>query len=160
MAGQTTTKRPARRRKSISDDAVTWGAFLLGLAASLGFSVANAVMTNGVGGSIAVAALWPLLTFCGVKLMMMSRWRKGNVWTLARYGGAGACALISFLINFGHIVRVMAAIGEPDVAAWAAPFAIEMLMLLAGVSLAGNSGRAPVRTRKTPVRRKPQLAAA
>jgi hypothetical protein len=145
----------------MSTHVVVWGSFLVALAGSFGFQVASTVIRNGVGPSIAVAFLWPLLNLGAIEMMIGSHWRPGHGWTAARYGLSGAVAVISFVISFGHIQSVMLAMGETPAAAFAGPFAIDVLMLLAGASLVALRAPKPrARPRKATPRRKPALRVA
>lgn len=157
-----TTRHPARKRRPLSVNLVVWGSFLVGLVASLAFNVASTVITDGFGPAVAGAVLWPLLTLGAVELMIRVPWPKGRGWTIARYGPTGAVAAISFLISYMHIHHVMTVIGEANVSALSGPFAIDLLMLLAGVALVAlHTPKPATRRRKAPVRRSaPRLAVA
>jgi hypothetical protein len=152
---------PARKRRPLSVNLVVWGSFLVGLVGSLAFNIASTVITDGFGPAVAVAVLWPLLTLGGVELMIRVPWPKGRGWTIARYGPTGAVAAISFLISYTHIHHVMAVIGEADVSALSGPFAIDLLMLLAGVALVALHTPKPATRRRRPAApRAPRLAVA
>ena len=149
----TTQKRPARRKPTVTVALVVWGAFLVGLLGSFGFNVAYTVTTNGVGPSLAVAFLWPLLNLSAVKLMIWVPWRPGRGWGFARFGLSGGVAVISFVISASHIYHVMVGMGEPTASAIAAPFAIDVLMTLSGVAMVALSAPKPAARRKAPVRK-------
>lgn len=152
----TTKRQPRRRRRPVSVALIVWGSFLVGIAGSLGFNIASTVITNGIGPSIAVAMLWPLLNLGAVALMIHVPWRKGPWWTFARFGPTGVVAVISFVISYMHTHHVMTVIGEHSLSAMSGPFAIDALMLLAGVALVALHAPAPTRRRMPAARRKAQ----
>lgn len=156
-----TQRTTRRKRRPVSVALVVWGSFLVGMIGSLGFNIASTVLTNGFGPAIAVAVLWPLLNLGSVELMIRVPWPKGAAWTVARYGPTGLVAAISFLISYTHIHHVMLVMGEASVSAMSGPFAIDLLMLLAGVALVAlHTPKPPTRRRKPTARRAPQLRAA
>jgi hypothetical protein len=160
------TPAPTRKRKRrpVSINIVVWGSFAVGILGSIGFNVGSTIMTNGLGLSILGAVMWPLLNVGAVEMMIRAPWRKGPLWTFARYGLTGLVALISFIVSYTHISHVLTAWGEAWITTVTGPLAIDGLMLLAGAALvAMHAPKTPARRRKpatAPARRKPALAAA
>ncbi|WP_372663610.1 hypothetical protein [Amycolatopsis kentuckyensis] len=153
----TTKPRPARgKRRPVSVNLVVWGSFAVGILGSLGFNIASTILTNGFSPSIAVAMLWPLLNLGAVEMMIRVPWPRGLAWTVARYGPTGLVAVISFVISYTHIHHVMSAMGEADISTMSGPFAIDFLMLLAGVALVALHTPKPPARRRKPAARKPR----
>jgi hypothetical protein len=66
-------------------------------------------------------------------------WPKGILWGLARFGGAGAVAVGSAVISYGHLRGVLLAWQYGPLAADVGPLVLDGLMVVCGFALLAMS---------------------
>ncbi len=86
------------------------------------------------------AAVWPLGLLISVEVLSRVRWRRGFLWSLARYGGAGTVALGSAVISYGHIRDVLGSWGYSPLGAGVGPLVVDGLMVVSGFALLAMAG--------------------
>lgn len=138
--------------------AVSWLAFLFGIAATVAANVAhtfyptaaqlaawhaagNAGTFRPEVGAVIGAAFWPLALLLAVEVLARVAWPAGGWWRLARHGGAGAVAGIAALMSYRHMAGLLTAWGEDPLNAHLGPLAVDGLMVLAGFALLSMGAR-------------------
>lgn len=126
---------------------VAWAGFVFGSVMSIAANVLHAWLPAGqepTGWSPGVApqigaAVWPVGLMLAVEALSRIRWPKGLGWGLARFGGAGAVAVGSALISYGHLRDVLLAWSYGPLAAAVGPLVLDGLMVVCGFALSANS---------------------
>jgi hypothetical protein len=122
---------------------VSWAGFVFGSVMSVAANVLHtwlpaARMPSGWTPGIAAqvgAAVWPIALLLSVEVLSRVPWRRGRLWSLVRFGGAGTVALGSAVISYGHVQDVLAAWGYSTLAAHVGPLALDGLMVISGFAL-------------------------
>jgi hypothetical protein len=126
---------------------VSWAGFVFGSVMSVAANVLHtwlpvarmpAGWTPGIAAQIG-AAVWPIALLLSVEVLSRVPWRRGRLWSLARFGGAGTVALGSAVISYGHVQDVLAAWGYSTLAAHVGPLALDGLMVISGFALLAMS---------------------
>ncbi|MCE7008551.1 DUF2637 domain-containing protein [Kibdelosporangium philippinense] len=74
-----------------------------------------------------------------VEALSRIRWSKGALWSLARFGGAGAVAIGSAVISYGHLRGVLLAWQYGPLTAAVGPLVLDGLMVVCGFALLAMS---------------------
>jgi hypothetical protein len=126
---------------------VAWTGFVFGSVTSIAANVLHAWLpaaheppgwSPGLPPQIG-AAVWPLGLMLAVEALSRIHWPSGFGWGLARYGGAGAVALGSAVISYGHLRDVLLAWQYGPLAAAVGPLVLDGLMVVCGFALLANS---------------------
>jgi hypothetical protein len=126
---------------------VAWTGFVFGSVMSIAANVLHAWLpavhqapgwSPGLAPQIG-AAVWPIGLMLAVEALSRVHWPKGLGWGLARYGGAGAVALGSAVISYGHLRDLLIAWQYAPVAASVGPLVLDGLMLVSGFALLAQS---------------------
>lgn len=132
--------------------ALPWAAFTLGAAGSLAANLLDAVeavhrAAHGLPVHVAelsaalfFAAVVPVALLLVVEMLIRSGTTKDGL-AVVMWVGAAAVALGAAVMSFGHMFKVMEALGQPPLFAALMPLAVDGLMLVASVALA-RAGRA------------------
>ncbi|MBP2323808.1 hypothetical protein JOF56_004193 [Kibdelosporangium banguiense] len=126
---------------------VAWVGFVFGSVMSIAANVLHAWLPAGhepAGWSPGIApqvgaAVWPVGLMLAVEALSRIRWPKGLGWGLARFGGAGAVAVGSAVISYGHLRDVLLAWHYGPMAAAVGPLVLDGLMVVCGFALLANS---------------------
>lgn len=126
---------------------VAWAGFIFGSVMSIAANVLHAWLPAGhepTGWSPGIApqvgaTVWPIGLMLAVEALSRIRWPKGLGWGLARFGGAGAVALGSAIISYGHLRDVLVAWQYGPMAAAVGPLVLDGLMVVCGFALLANS---------------------
>lgn len=122
---------------------VAWAGFVFGSVTSIAANVLHAWLpvqdmspgwTPGIAPQIG-AAIWPIGLLLSVEVLSRAHWRRGGLWRLARYGGAGTVALGSAIISYGHVRDVLLAWGYGPLGASVGPLTLDGLMVVSGFAL-------------------------
>lgn len=122
---------------------VSWAGFIFGSVTSIAANVLHAWLpadsmppgwTPGIAPQIG-AAIWPIGLLLSVEVLSRARWRRGRLWRLARYGGAGTVAFGSAIISYGHVRDVLLAWGYGPMGASVGPLTLDGLMVVSGFAL-------------------------
>ncbi|WP_084160855.1 DUF2637 domain-containing protein [Nocardia sp. BMG51109] len=122
---------------------VSWVGFVFGSLTSIAANVLHTwlpaeYMPPGWHPGIAPqigAAVWPIGLLLSVEVLSRARWRRGRLWALARYGGAGAVAVGSAIISYSHLRDVLITWGYGTWAASVGPITLDGLMVVSGFAL-------------------------
>jgi hypothetical protein len=122
---------------------VAWTGFVFGSVMSIAANVLHAWLPAGhepLGWSPGVApqvgaAVWPIGLMLAVEALSRIRWPGGLGWGLARFGGAGAVAVGSAVISYGHLRDVLVAWSYGPLAAAVGPLVLDGLMVVCGFAL-------------------------
>lgn len=126
---------------------VSWAGFVFGSVMSVAANVLHTWLpaarmppgwTPGIAAQVG-AAVWPIALLLSVEVLSRVPWRRGRLWSLARFGGAGTVALGSAVISYGHVQDVLAAWGYSALAAHVGPLALDGLMVISGFALLAMS---------------------
>ena len=126
---------------------VAWTGFVFGSVMSIAANVLHAWLpasqqpsgwSPGIPPQIG-AAVWPVGLMLAVEALSRIRWPGGLGWGLARFGGAGAVALGSAVISYGHLRDVLLAWQYGPLAAAVGPLVLDGLMVVCGFALLANS---------------------
>jgi Protein of unknown function (DUF2637) len=126
---------------------VAWTGFVFGSITSIAANVLHAWLpaaheppgwSPGLPPQIG-AAVWPLGLMLAVEALSRIHWPSGFGWGLARYGGAGAVALGSAVISYGHLRDVLLAWQYGPLSAAVGPLVLDGLMVVCGFALLANS---------------------
>jgi hypothetical protein len=126
---------------------VAWAGFVFGSATSIAANVLHAWLpaaheppgwTPGLPPQIG-ATVWPIGLMLAVEALSRIKWPRGFGWGLARYGGAGAVALGSAVISYGHLRDVLLAWQYGPLPAAVGPLVLDGLMVVCGFALLANS---------------------
>jgi hypothetical protein len=126
---------------------VSWAGFVFGSVMSVAANVLHTWLpaarmppgwTPGIAAQVG-AAVWPIALLLSVEVLSRVPWRRGRLWSLARFGGAGTVALGSAVISYGHVQDVLAAWGYSTLAAHVGPLALDGLMVISGFALLAMS---------------------
>src|ERR1041385_7384479 len=77
----------------------------------------------------------PIGLLLSVEVLSRVRWHHGRWWRLARVGGAGAVAVGSAVISYGHLRDVLLAWGYGPLGAGVGPLVLDGLMVVSGFAL-------------------------
>ncbi|MFC9995841.1 hypothetical protein [Nocardia sp. NPDC127526] len=122
---------------------MAWSGFVFGSVTSIAANVLHAWLpaadmppgwTPGIAPQIG-AAIWPIGLLLSVEVLSRAHWRRGRMWRLARYGGAGTVALGSAIISYGHVRDVLLAWGYGPLGASVGPLTLDGLMVISGFAL-------------------------
>ena len=123
---------------------VAWGAFVLGVVASVAANVAHA--RSGMGPRLA-SAFAPVALLLTVEIMSRVPWPSGRTWALSRWAGTGAVALVAAVTSYRHMSALLASYGEDELTALIQPLCVDGLMVVASLALlalgANESDREP-----------------
>ncbi|WP_051793365.1 hypothetical protein [Kibdelosporangium aridum] len=127
---------------------VAWLGFVFGSVMSIAANVLHTWLpaaTQPPGWSPGIApqigaAVWPVGLLLSVEVLSRVTWRPGWLWGLARYGGAGAVALGSAVISYGHVREVLLAWGYGHPGAEVGPLVLDGLMVVSGFALLAMAG--------------------
>jgi hypothetical protein len=122
---------------------VAWLGFVFGSVMSVAANVLHAWLpTDGrpAGWAPSVAqqvgsAVWPIGLLLSVEVLSRVHWAPGFWWALARYGGAGAVAVGSAVISYGHLHEVLIAWDYGPLGAAVGPLVLDGLMVVSGFAL-------------------------
>ncbi|BEK91298.1 terminase gpP N-terminus-related DNA-binding protein [Nocardia seriolae] len=81
------------------------------------------------------SAVWPLGLLLSIEVLARVAWRRGGLWALARFGGAGTVALGSAVISYSHVRDVLLAWGYGHPAAEFGPLTLDGWMVVCGFAL-------------------------
>lgn len=126
---------------------VAWAGFVFGSVMSIAANVLHAWLPAGdepPGWSPGVApqvgaAVWPIGLMLAVEALSRIRWPNGFLWGLARFGGAGAVAVGSAVISYGHLREVLLAWHYGPLSAAVGPLVLDGLMVVCGFALLATS---------------------
>jgi hypothetical protein len=126
---------------------VAWTGFIFGSVMSIAANVLHAWLPAGhepAGWSPGIApqvgaAVWPVGLMLAVEALSRIRWPKGLGWGVARFGGAGAVAVGSAIISYGHLRDLLLAWSYGPMAAAVGPLVLDGLMVVCGFALLANS---------------------
>jgi hypothetical protein len=126
---------------------VAWTGFIFGSVMSIAANVLHAWLPAGhepAGWSPGIApqvgaTVWPIGLMLAVEALSRIRWPKGLGWGLARFGGAGAVAVGSAIISYGHLRDVLVAWQYGPMAAAVGPLVLDGLMVVCGFALLAAS---------------------
>ncbi|MFI6215912.1 DUF2637 domain-containing protein [Nocardia brasiliensis] len=122
---------------------VSWTGFVFGSVTSIAANILHtwlpaasmpAGWTPGIAPQVG-AAVWPIGLLLSVEVLSRARWRRGLLWALARYGGAGAVAIGSAVISYSHLREVLLTWGYGSSAAYVGPLVLDGLMVVSGFAL-------------------------
>lgn len=85
------------------------------------------------------AAMWSLGLLISIEVLSRAAWKRGWLWGLARYGGAGTVALGSAIISYGHLHGVLLHWGYNDLQASVGPLVLDGLMVISGFAMLSMS---------------------
>ena len=111
---------------------VAWGAFVLGVVASVAANVAHA--RSGMGPRLA-SAFAPVALLLTVEIMSRVPWPSGRSWALGRWAGTGAVALVAAVTSYRHMSALLVSYGEDDLTALIQPLCVDGLMVVASLAL-------------------------
>jgi hypothetical protein len=111
---------------------VAWGAFVLGVVASVAANVAHARSELGPRLASAFAPVALLLT---VEIMSRVPWPSGRAWALGRWAGTGAVALVAAVTSYRHMSALLVSYGEDNLTALIQPLCVDGLMVVASLAL-------------------------
>lgn len=122
---------------------VAWIGFVFGSVMSIAANVLHtwlpaANQSPGSSPSLPAqigAAVWPIGLLLSVEVLSRVRWPRRRLWTLTRFGGAGAVALGSATISYGHLRDVLLAWQYNPLAAAVGPLVLDGLMVISGFAL-------------------------
>lgn len=122
---------------------VAWTGFVFGSIMSIAANVLHAWLPAGhepAGWSPGIApqvgaAVWPIGLMLAVEALSRIHWPKGLAWGVARFGGAGAVAVGSAVISYGHLRDVLVAWQYGPMAAAVGPLVLDGLMVVCGFAL-------------------------
>jgi hypothetical protein len=126
---------------------VAWAGFVFGSVMSITANVLHVWLpaehqspgwSPGVAPQVG-AAVWPVGLMLAIEALSRIRWPKGMLWGLARFGGAGAVALGSAVISYGHLRGVLRAWQYGSLAAAVGPIVLDGLMVVCGFALLAMS---------------------
>jgi hypothetical protein len=126
---------------------VAWAGFVFGSVMSIAANVLHAWLpathepsgwSPGLAPQVG-AAVWPVGLMLAVEALSRVPWPKGLLWGLARFGGAGAVALGSAVISYGHLRGVLLAWQYGALAAAVGPLVLDGLMVVCGFALLAMS---------------------
>ncbi|WP_410662431.1 DUF2637 domain-containing protein [Amycolatopsis sp. lyj-84] len=130
---------------------VAWAGFVFGSVMSIAANVLHVWLpapheppgwVPGIAPQVG-AAVWPVGLMLAVEALSRIPWPKGMLWGLARYGGAGAVAVGSAVISYGHLRGLMLAWQYDPVAAAVGPLVLDGLMVVCGFALLAMSRTSP-----------------
>jgi uncharacterized protein DUF2637 len=138
---------PSRRVRGATASAVL--GLVTGVAASVAANVAHSFVppaNAGAGwtppaGAVIAAAFWPLALFLAVEVLTRVPWRSGGWWAFARYGGVSVVALVAAIVSYRHMAALLMTYREDWISAHIGPFAVDGLMVVAGLALLTMSTR-------------------
>lgn len=115
-------------------------AFWLGVAVSVAANVAHTYYVPGASGrppvgAQAAAAFYPLALLLVVEILARVPWPSSLRWSVARYGGASAVALVAAVVSYRHMSALLTAYGEDALTATIGPLAVDGLMVVASLAL-------------------------
>lgn len=122
---------------------VSWTGFVFGSVTSIAANILHTWLpaasmppgwTPGIAPQVG-AAVWPIGLLLSVEVLSRARWRRGWLWALARYGGAGAVAIGSAVISYSHLREVLLTWGYGSAAAYVGPLVLDGLMVVSGFAL-------------------------
>lgn len=126
---------------------VAWAGFVFGSVMSIAANVLHVWLpaahelpgwSPGVAPQIG-AAVWPVGLMLAIEALSRIPWPKGILWGLARFGGAGAVAVGSAVISYGHLRGVLLAWQYGPLAAAVGPLVLDGLMVVCGFALLAMS---------------------
>ncbi|WAL66708.1 DUF2637 domain-containing protein [Amycolatopsis cynarae] len=126
---------------------VAWAGFVFGSVMSIAANVLHAWLpatdeppgwSPGLAPQIG-AAVWPVGLMLAVEALSRTAWPKGFLWSLARFGGAGAVAMGSAVISYGHLRGLLLAWHYGPPAAAVGPLVLDGLMVVCGFALLAMS---------------------
>ncbi|MER6669202.1 DUF2637 domain-containing protein [Amycolatopsis japonica] len=148
-----TADRPVSAGDDVSTPAaaggrlVAWAGFVFGSVMSIAANVLHVWLpapheppgwVPGIAPQVG-AAVWPVGLMLAVEALSRIPWPKGVLWGLARYGGAGAVAVGSAVISYGHLRDLLLAWQYDPVAAAVGPLVLDGLMVVCGFALLAMS---------------------
>lgn len=126
---------------------VAWAGFIFGSVMSIAAHVLHAWLpaaheplgwSPGIAPQVG-AAVWPIGLMLAVEALSRIRWPRGVLWSLARFGGAGAVAIGSAVISYGHLRGLLLAWQYGPLAAAVGPLVLDGLMVVCGFALLAMS---------------------
>lgn len=126
---------------------VAWAGFIFGSVMSIAANVLHVWLpaaheppgwSPGVAPQVG-AAVWPVSLMLAIEALSRIPWPKGLLWGLARFGGAGAVAVGSAVISYGHLRGVLLAWEYGPLAAAVGPLVLDGLMVVCGFALLAMS---------------------
>jgi hypothetical protein len=130
---------------------VAWTGFVFGSVMSIAANVLHAWLpasheppgwSPGIAPQVG-AAVWPIGLMLAVEALSRIHWPKGILWGLARFGGAGAVAVGSAAISYGHLRDLRMAWHYGPLAAAVGPLVLDGLMVVCGFALLAISHTSP-----------------
>jgi hypothetical protein len=130
---------------------VAWAGFVFGSVMSIAANVLHAWLpatheppgwSPGIAPQVGAAA-WPIGLMLAVEALSRIHWPKGVLWGLARFGGAGAVAVGSAVISYGHLRDLLMAWHYGPLAAAVGPLVLDGLMVVCGFALLAISHTKP-----------------
>jgi hypothetical protein len=126
---------------------VAWTGFVFGSVMSIAANVLHAWLPAGhepTGWSPGIApqvgaTVWPIGLMLAVEALSRIHWPGGFGWGVARFGGAGAVAVGSAIISYGHLRDVLLAWSYGPMGAAVGPLVLDGLMVVCGFALLANS---------------------
>lgn len=138
---------PATVARTGGGRAVAWTGFVFGSVMSVAANVLHTWLpashqqtgwSPGLAAQIG-AAVWPIGLLLSIEVLSRVRWPQGWHWAFVRFGGAGAVALGSAVISYGHLRDVLLAWKYEPLAAAVGPLVLDGLMVISGFALLAAS---------------------
>jgi hypothetical protein len=111
---------------------VAWGAFVLGVVASV---AANGAHARPEVGPRLASAFAPVALLLTVEIMSRVPWPRGRSWALGRWAGTGAVALVAAVTSYRHMSALLVSYGEDQLTALIQPLCVDGLMVVASLAL-------------------------
>ena len=120
---------------------VAWGALLLGATMSIAANGLHVTQVTGpaAGGAstpqVIGAAFWPVALLISVEVIARVAWPDGVAFTLLRWGGVGAVALVAAIVSYGHMHGLLLHWGESGITALLGPIGVDGLVTVGASAL-------------------------
>ncbi|MCH7229607.1 DUF2637 domain-containing protein [Glycomyces sp. L485] len=119
--------------------ATAWLALALGVGASVGANILHTVLVIGNGGGsvpqVAGAAFWPIALVVAIEVMARVRWPASIGYSLIRFAGVGAVAVVAAVVSYKHMAGLLAYWGEDVLSAHLGPIAVDGLVTVGALAL-------------------------
>lgn len=101
--------------------ATAWLALALGVGASVGANILHTILVIGDGGGsvpqVAGAAFWPVALVVAIEVMARVRWPASLGYSLIRFAGVGAVAVVAAVVSYKHMSGLLEFWGEDALSA-------------------------------------------
>lgn len=121
--------------------AVAWLALLLGAVMSVAANALHVTQVVGpeMGGAslpqVVSAAFWPVALILSIEVIARVVWPAGWGFTVLRWGGVGAVALVAAIVSYRHMHGLLLHWGEETITALLGPIGVDGLVTVGAVAL-------------------------